>query len=504
MVARSLNLDGPSKTQTPARAWTENDTPGDFDLREFFAILYRRKVTMLTVFLVIICGALLYLAIAPSRYTASTSILVDPRLGRSYGIDPTELGASADSNSIDSQVKLLTSQGVLTRVIKAEHLENDTEFGRKPPGFFARLFLLATPDTSGDLTPVLKALSEAITIKRPERTYLIEIEAVSKDRVKAAKIANAVAHAYIDDQIAARIESATSDSKWVRLRMDTLQQQIQAAEDKVETYKSENHIVRSEGLVSNEQQISDLTKELGFARARSSEAKAKLDQIRRAAKTNQLDAQSDALKSPTIERLRTEQADTEREVAKLTNTLGARHPALLEAQAAAAKVKQLIANELQRIQVSTADDYAAAHANETALLASIDRLKAQSNTTSMNIVPLRQLEREVDALRGTYERFAKIRDNLTEQEGESPPARIVTSASPPISPSSPRKPLILFLALGAGIFAAIAGALVHENLSASSTANLVPAPADVPLPGKGFRKRRYLDDGTDDLNETQW
>jgi uncharacterized protein involved in exopolysaccharide biosynthesis len=498
MVARSLNIGGLSKNQTPGGAWTEESTPSDFDLREFFAILYRRKLTMLTVFLFVMCGALVYLAIAPSLYKASTSILIDPRLGRSYGMDPLQPAASTDSNSIDSQVKLLTSQGVLTRVIQTEHLENDPEFGRKAKGLFGWLFQTAAPETT-DLTPIMKALSEAITIKRPERTYLIEIDVDSKDPVKAANIANAVARAYIDDQISTRIESATSDAKWVRLRMDTLQKQIQDAEDKVETYKSQNHIVTTDGLVSNEQQISDLTKELGFARARSSEAKAKLDQIRRAAKTNQLDAQSDALKSATIERLRTEQADTEREVARLTNTLGARHPALIEAQAAAAKVKQLIASELQRIQISAADDYAAAHANDVALVASIDQLKAQSNTASMNIVPLRQLEREVDALRGTYERFAKIRDNLTEQEGESPPARIVTTASPPISPSSPRKGPILFLALGGGIFAAIAGALVHENLSGSSPDS---AASSGSRPRRGLRKRRYLDET--DQDETHW
>jgi uncharacterized protein involved in exopolysaccharide biosynthesis len=504
MAARSLNLGGLSENRAPARTWKGDSAAGDFDLREFFGILNRRKLAMLAVFVTVIAVALVYLAVAPSRYTASASILVDPRLGRGLSVDPAQQGSGGDSNAIDSQVKLLTSQGVLTRVIEAEHLQQDSEFGLKKAGFFARLFE-RQPANPDDLTPILKALSDAITIKRPERTYLIEIDVSAKDPVKAAKLANAVAHAYIDDQIANRIEAATSDSKWVRLRMDTIQKQILAAEDKVEAYKSQNHIVTTEGLVSNEQQVSDLTKELGYARAKSSEAKAKLDQIRRAVKSNQLDAQSDALKSPTIERLRTEQADAEREVARLTNTLGARHPALMEAQAAAAKIKQLIANELQRIQISAADDYAAAHANDLALVASIDQLKTQSNTTSMNLVPLRQLEREVDALRGSYERFSKIRDNLTEQEGESPPARIVTMASPPISASSPRKSLILFLALGGGFFAAIASALIQENLAGASSSRANGAfAADTAPPRRGFRKRRYLDETKDNQDETRW
>ncbi len=465
MPARSLNLGGPSDRRLPRQTWDDDQPSNDLDLGDFFKILGRRKFAMLMTLMTCIGLALIYLAVAPPHYFASASILIDPRLGRGLSVDPAQQNATTDANAIDSQVKLLTSQAVLTRVIKSENLEHDSEFGLKPPGFFATLFGRATDPSKEDLTPVLKALNEAITIKRPERTYLVEIEVSSTDPVKSANIANAIAHAYIDDQVANRIESAASDLVWVRERMDTLQKQIQAADDKVEAYKSENHIVTTEGLTSNEQQVSDLTKELGFARGRASEAKAKLDQIRRAAKTNQLDAQSDALKSATIERLRSDQAAAERQVASLANTLGPRHPALLEAEAASAKVKQLIANELQRIQVGVADDYAAAHANELQLEASIDRLKTQSNTTSMNLVPLRQLEREVDALRGSYERFAKIRDNLTEQEGDSPPARIVSVARPPISPSSPRKPVILFLALGGGFFAAVAVALIQENLA---------------------------------------
>jgi uncharacterized protein involved in exopolysaccharide biosynthesis len=505
MAAQSLNLGDLSKKHLPSKAWEDDHASNDFDLRDFFKTLRRRRLTMLIAFLAVVGAARLYLALAPSHYYASSSILIDPRLGRGLSVDPSQPNTSpADTNSIDSQVKLLTSQEVLTRVVKSENLEHDPEFGLKPPGFLARLFGRAKDPTKEDLTPVLKALDEAITIKRPERTYLVEIQVSSIDPIKAANIANAVARAYIDNQVENRIESASSDLKWVGERMEALQKQIQVAEDKVETYKSQNHIVTSEGLVSNEQQVSDLTKELGFARGRASEAKAKYDQIRRAARAKQLDAQSEALTSATIERLRTEQATAERDVARLSNTLGARHPALMEAEAAAAKVKQLIANELQRIEIGAADDYAAAHANEVQLEARIDQLKTQSNTTSMNLVPLRQLEREVDALRGSYERFAKIRDNLNEQEAESPPARIITIARPPISPSSPRKAIILFLGMGGGIFAAMAAALIQENLSGTKP-NLgeTPAPTGTPAPRKSFRKRRYLDDA-DDADETRW
>ena len=98
------------------------------------------------------------------------------------------------------------------------------------------------------------------------------------------------------------MQAAENDSRWVRQKLADLETQVRAAENKVESYKSADRIVTTEGLRSNEQQVADLTKELGTARARASEAKARLDQVQRIAKQGQIEASADALKSPVIER----------------------------------------------------------------------------------------------------------------------------------------------------------------------------------------------------------
>ncbi len=410
MSTHTLELGKPEETPD-LENWDKEDRqpPSLFEWRVLFGALRRHGRTALAVMLLVVGAATLYLIFATPYYAGASSILIDPRLGRGPSIDPTRPDENVtDSVAIDSQVKLLTSQKILTRVIRSLDLQHDPEFELKP-GFLGALFADAPREASKEsLMPVLKELSEAIAVKRVDRTYLVEIQAISADPVKAANIANAIVQAYLDDKVEARTGASSNDLQHVREQMDSLQKQIQSAENKVETYKSQNHIVMSEGLASNEQQISDLTKELGFARGRASEAKAKYDQIRNEARANPSGTQSEVLTSPTIEALRKTQAETQREVSKLMNTLGPRHPAFVEAQAADANVKRLIANEMHRIEARAADDYAAEHANLLQLEASIDQLKAQSNSTSVKLVPLRQLEREVESLRGAYGRFAKI------------------------------------------------------------------------------------------------
>ena len=260
-------------------------------------------------------------------------------------------------------------------------------------------------------------------------------------------------------------------------------------------------MVDTNGLRSNEQQVADLTKALGDARARLSDAKSKLDELKRMQGEGRLDASSEAVRSVTIERLRQAQAETEQNVAKLAMTLGARHPELMEARGRSAKIQALIRDELQRLALSAAADYQSARRNETQIVAEVDQLKSQSTEISRDLVPLGQLERNVTVLRASFERFAQIRDNLSQQQADSPPGRVIAVARPPVSPARPKKTLVAIIALSAGIFFGLAAALFAESTSpaprAIASSLVYEAPVEAPKPRRTGSPRRYWDDDDD-------
>lgn len=454
------------------------------------AALWRQRAVGVAVFGAAVGVAVLVMTFSPVRYTASTSILLDPRLGKTVGADPTVPGFVADSSAIDSQIKLLTSQTVLGRVAASLHLETDPEFSGSKFSVMRFLGLSPPPSSGADL----KALESAITIKRPERTYLVEIQASAATPEKAAAIANSIADAYNEDQVSSRVVSARNDAKFITQKRDALRKQIGEAERRIENYKQANNIVSTDGLRSNEQQVADLTRELGTVRGRLSELKARADQVAAIARTGKLDISADALKSPTIERLRAAQAETEREVAKLGETLGPRHPALLEARAQVQRVRDLITAELSRQRGGAENDYLAEKRNEAQLLSELDRIKRQSTDSSAKLVPLRQMERDVDALRQSDDRFARIGDTLIQQEGDTPPARVVAAARPPVSPSWPRRSLILAIAGAAGMFFGLGAALLRD----SATRPRRPVVPAQPRPPVQENKRPYWDDDRDD------
>jgi uncharacterized protein involved in exopolysaccharide biosynthesis len=459
-------------------------------------ILWHRKLIVFGSVAVCLGMGIGYIAVTPPRYLSSTSILIDPRLGKSVGYDPMAPGFVPDNSAMDSQLKLLTSQTVLKRAAKLADLANDPEFDGSRRGLLQRL-LHAAPHLDEPVD--LRALEKAITIKRPERTYVVSIEVLAEDADKSAEIANDIAKAYIEDQITSRVDAAQTDTTFVRQRLDKLSEEIKQAENKAEAYKIEHNIVDATGLRANEQQVTDLSRSLGDARTKVSDAKAKMKEIDAMARRGRLDASSEALTSVTMERLRQQQAETEQTVAKLAMTLGARHPELLEAESRQAKLAALIRDELQRLKMAAAADYRQAADHERQIESEVDRLKGDSAAMNRNLVPLDQLERNVRVLRASFEKFAQVNDTLSQQEADSPPARVIATASPAVSPASPKKTIVGAISLAAGLFSGLVGALLAESVG-ESRPRVPQSPFDAPplSPQRPRPTRRYWDDDDDD------
>lgn len=450
--------------------------PAGADLREFFGILARHRFFIGCMAAGALGLAAAYLLIvAGTAYTATVSILIDARGRGPIGTEQQpSASATPDATLVESQVKLIASDTVLRRVAQSERLAEDPEFLSSQPGLRTRLFSLlgvgsAAPAGGEDkLSRATAALSRALTVKRSERTYVMDVDLSSANPVKAARLANLVAEAYIADQRDARSQISRQDSKWLNQRLVELQAKLQEAENKVQEYRVKNRITDAVGKNVREQELSDLTNELGRARSRTIEAKAKLDQVQRLAASGRLpDGTTDALKSPVLEKLRTQYADIARQEAHYRTTLGDRHPAMLEVQSQLRDSRRLIAAELKRVADSAGNEYQQARAAETATGLRTETARLSTDSKNGNMVELRELDRELEAHRTAYEKFLKARESMADDSGDGLLARIIAPAVPPLAPSSPKSAAILFISLLSGLSLGIGTALLREYLGGS-------------------------------------
>jgi succinoglycan biosynthesis transport protein ExoP len=208
-----------------------------------FEVLLRRYRTIVFSTVIACALALVYLLLAGSYYTASTWLMTDTRRSHSPSV-PGD--AAVDPAVIESQIETIRSQKIALAVINRLNLQNDPEFAE--PGFLGRLLEgigfggrnQASAATIQRRT--LDNFEQALKVNQINRSYVAEIRFTSTDPEKAARVANAVADSYIEDQLEARTSGATRATAWIERRLDELRKQANEAVSALEGFRRENRI----------------------------------------------------------------------------------------------------------------------------------------------------------------------------------------------------------------------------------------------------------------------
>ncbi|MDB5595823.1 MAG: lipopolysaccharide biosynthesis protein [Hyphomicrobiales bacterium] len=445
-------------------------------LGEFFDILARRVRTIIIAVALALGLAVVYLMLASTSYTATVSILIDPRERPPVGSDQPAGPQNPDLIMTETQVKLITSEAVLRAAINDLKLYDDPDFGR--PGLLGRLLSLVqgeTPQAAREqrIRQLILSLGDTSTVRRSERTYLFELDVKARTADKAALLANAIAAAYLQDQNKVNEDYIKRQAAWVNERLIDLQVKVQEAENRAQDYRASNGIVGSSGVLVNEQQMTEAAKQLATARARTAEARGRNDQVRRLMTAGRnIGGLPEALRSTLVEKFRIQLADLTRQEANLRVTFGDRHPALVEVREQIKSSQAQLDAELKRVAEGTYNDLQSAIANEADISRQLSELKKTTTTTNGSLVALRELDREVEANRAVYERFLRARESLRRDVGDPLMARIATPAVPPMAATSPRPLAALIAAVAGGLGAGLATALMQEHRARHRAASL--------------------------------
>ncbi len=497
------NFDPPADAaEDPAaggREWSRQPT---VDLREMARILRRRWRLVAAPPLALAVLALIYVLCATTLYTATSTVLVDPR--RSTAIEQNQAALSmsnfgTDDATIESETLLIQSVAILQRVVEKLKLTDDPEFVPAPGLLDPIKHLFSSSGPAAGASPAEAAKARAVEIlqkrmkvTRQGTTFLVDIYVSSQSPRKAADIANAVAESYFEEQVRAKNDATRIASNWLNGQIDGLKSRVVAAERAVEDFRSANNLTVSQGVTVNDQQITDLNNQLIAARVQTAEARAKFDQAQQLNKSgNDPGGFSAAISSDIISKLRAQYADIAKNEADLSSKYGPRHPQVANVHAQLRDTQRLINEEIQRILQSARHDYDVARSREASLQQSFDQLQGVSSSSGQSQVRLRELQREAEANRTLYESYlARSKETTAQESLEMPDSHVVTKASIPIAPSWPKDMLILGLALTLGLGAGMRARLprrlsrpARQDARTGRAISGVPALAAVPLVG---------------------
>ncbi|MGD5575223.1 hypothetical protein QUU09_22505, partial [Xanthomonas citri pv. citri] len=208
--------------------------------------------------------------------------------------------------------------------------------------------------------------------------------------------ANAIAEAYIDDQLGAKYQTVTRAGAWLQDRINELKSKAAAADRAVLDFKEKNNIVDLGGAGASstagastfsrligEQQLYELNSQLATARGTTSEAKARLDRIEQVQKMDVSEgAVADTLKNDVITRLRNQYIDLSAREANISGRYGADHTAAANLRDQMEEIRRNIRAELGRISGSYRSDYEIARTRQESMERSLAALVSEGQLTN--------------------------------------------------------------------------------------------------------------------------
>ncbi len=434
----------------PPPVLLEPGRPGDdgIDIRGLIDILRRRWLTVLLPAVLLGALALAYTVVTPKLFTSSTLLLLDPRDQKLLQTEVLPAGAGSDASLVESQLRIVTSDAVLGRVVERLALANVPEFGG------------GSSDPIERAAGALDALARRVAVSRADRTYILEIRATSREPKLARDIADAVAAAYLADQTDAARAATRKANEALAARLEELRAELRAADEKVQAYRAAQGLVGRDGSAVTEQQLAELNQRLVQARAVLATARARYEEVRRAG----ADTTGQALASPVIAALRTQLATARQREAELTATYGDRHPQVVQIRDQIRAIESQIAQEIGRIGESARNEVAIAERDVANLQAELDRLTGRDVADASALIQLRELQREADAVREVYESvLARVKETAEQEQLETTAARVLAHAATPTAASFPPRGFIVAVAIAFGLGLGAAIALMRER-----------------------------------------
>ena len=450
-----IGLTMNSSAQRSPKNDISSETSDEIDLSEILRTLWRGKLIILAAAVIaMLLGGYYAFRVAVPEYKANAKVALENRQEQVVDLASVMTGISGDQASINTEVEILKSRGLIEKLVLELDLVSDPEFNtdlRAPSKTFSlsRLIGILTgadrtqdknaADPRATLDKVINRVILATSISNVRQSYVFEIQATTGSPTKSALIANTLAQLYIRDQVDVKFLATEQATQWLTERVGQLQTELENSEAKLKEFSTNTNLVSPETLLTLDRQLKDLRERAASTQTGVGSLETKLVAYEAAQKIGTADALADAVGGPIAARL------------------------LNEHNAGSVSALNSLSLLLTQAIGKTISEIARAQDQNAALTQSVVDLEQQIETQSNELVQLQQLSREAEASRLIYEYFlSRLKETSVQQGIQQPDSRILSNAVVPVSPSAPRKSLILLLSIILGGVVGVAIVLMRE------------------------------------------
>jgi len=394
-------------------------------------------------------GALLYAKSSTKIYESSSLVEISTSVPQPLG-EPgrpaLDMGAGNGWDNhvyYETQYKIIVSARVLGAVVRDLGLNNDPTFVPTKPG-----------DPPLSLEDVAAILRRQVSVEPVKYSQLVWIKVDDSDKQRARRICDAVANAYIEQNLETAV-SATADAVvWLGGQLDHVKDSLENDENALHDFKLKNDlpstsINESSNMLRLEMQEFDTA--LAHTRTKKAELAARYDELSKVSSDNpdQLPA-SELLASGYLQNQRSQYQESLKEkLSLIAEGKGENHPLVRRAEERTAETRSALLAEIDNIKGAVQRDLAIVTKEETTEAGLFEATRRRAVDLNMKEIEYHRLDR-------TREQNEKLYEMLLERMKQSDLARmmrvnnirVVDRATEPHSPVRPR----VFVNLSVGLF----------------------------------------------------
>ena len=448
---------------------------------DYARVLYKRRWTVITGFIVAFGVMFTYSSSATPMYTARVQLLIENDSQNVIKFDEVYEPNKTTNDYYQTQYRLLQSRLIARRTIEAEKLWTHPaltgEAAATPTYLDAIRGSLQQGSSSeaeqrdatenSDQAAVVDAFLRSVTVVPVRNSRLVDVHFQTPDPQLASRAANAIAKNYIEQNLEFRFLATQEATEFLNARTVEQRNRLEQSEQALQQYREKTGAMAIEDRQNIVvQRLADLNAAVTRARTERIEKQSSYDQIVRIQTDRAgLDTFPAILDNTFVQQLKVQLNELQRQKAQLSEKLGVRHPDMTRVQSAIDTTEGRLTSEVQKVVQAIHNDYLAAEANERALQSSLDQQRADAQELNRAAAKHGVLARDAASNQTMFAGLLQ-RSRETDIAGDlkSSNIRIVDPAEVPRSPSSPDLRRNLQVGILAGLLLGIGLGFCFEYL----------------------------------------
>lgn len=419
------------------------------NLKQMLSVLVARWWIVLGVFAVTVGATTVVTLLLPKSYTATTSLVLEPKFTDVLGtstLGPTMLSQTYMSTQLDIiqsprvAAKVVSSLGLATNPTAVQQFKETGGVGSIEDHYASLLLRRLDIRPSRDSTVVALSFSAG-------------------DPRFAATVADAFAKAYLETTLDLRTHPAKQYANWFNEQLKNLRSDVERTQTKLSAFQQRNGIVGSDERFDVENsRLNELSTQLSSAQSLALDARS-----RSAAGTPDVTSVPDVSSTAVLNSLRGELARSEAKLEEMSQLYGSAHPSHQRQTAEVESMRSKIESELRNSSGSVSSISRASSQREAGLRSVVATQKQRVLDIKRQRDEMAVLAREVEHAQRLYD-LALQRFSQTTLESQATQAgvSILSAASIPTTPSSPRTQLNIGLSAILGLLLGLAAAIMAE------------------------------------------